>query len=72
MKNLTINLKLRPFPVPNEVYVEFPPIMKKEPFQLVANPSAIKLGSVPRETLEAMCEEFKAEILRKAGYSTEG
>ncbi len=54
--------KLRPFNTPNYVIVEMPPRPRQEGF--VEGPK-YHLRDVPEETIVQMCEDFKAEVLRK-------
>ena len=57
--------KLAPFQTPNFVRVVQPPGQRQDGFK---ESPAIPLKDVPRETLEEMCADFRAEVMRKAGY----
>lgn len=58
----SIDLKLRPFSVPNFVLLEMPPGKCQEGFNEMPS---IPIKDVPESVLLQMCEDFKAEILRK-------
>lgn len=60
----SIEMKLKPFSVPNFVIVEEPPRLRQEGFK---QPRSIPLSEVPVATLEAMCAEFRAAVLAKSG-----
>jgi hypothetical protein len=62
-----ITQKLKPFTVPNFVVVEGVPSQRQDGVDFK---EGIPIRYVPRETLEKMCEEFKAVLLQKAGYET--
>jgi hypothetical protein len=59
-----VKIKLRPFMTPNFVLQELSPGSRSEGYQ--QGPS-YPLSDVPAEDLAAMCDEFRAEIFRKAG-----
>lgn len=59
-----IRQELMPFQTPNFVRVKLPPRARQE--GMIESP-AIPLADVPRDVLEQMCDDFKAEVLRKAG-----
>lgn len=58
----TIELKLKPFGTPNFVIIEQTPSGRQD--GLKEAPS-IPLRDVPENVLLQMCEDFKAEVLRK-------
>ena len=62
-----IKLKLKPFMTPNFVIIQDERIAKREDGFNSDNKS-LALKDVPRETLIEMCDQFKEEVLRKAGY----
>jgi hypothetical protein len=62
-----ITQKLKPFTVPDFVTVESVPNQRQNGVDFK---EGIHIRDVPRETLEKMCEEFKAVLLQKAGYET--
>lgn len=57
-----INQKLKPFTTPNFVIAEIPPQPRGSG---IKEGPKYHLRDVPEETLIEMCEDFKAEILRK-------
>ena len=61
----TIKLKLRPFTVPNFVIVEVPARPRQEGMQPVESTS-IPLAAVSAEDLDAMCDEFRETVFKKA------
>jgi len=58
-----MNLNVRPFPVPTDVYLELPPKSKQEGF----NPIAISIKDVDVETLDHLCIEFRSNVFLMAG-----
>lgn len=61
-----IEQELIPFNTPNFVRVKSPPRDRQEGWMELP---AIPLCDVPEETLVQMCDDFKAEVLRKAKLS---
>lgn len=57
-------IKLRPFSTPNFVMQEMPPGSRIEGFKELPS---YPLRDVPAEDLAEMCDEFRAEVFRKAG-----
>lgn len=64
MTNPNISLKLRPFIVPNFVSVEALPKQRQDG---VSFPCTFPLCAVGEDELSRMCDEFRAEIFKKAG-----
>jgi hypothetical protein len=58
-----IKQKLRPFMTPNFVSVEMPPRPRQE--GLVEAPK-FALAELDAETLSELCDEFRADVFRKA------
>ena len=54
-----VNVALKPFRTPNFVLPED------------ETKSSFALSQVSEEALESMCEDFRVEVLRKAGYQVE-
>ena len=62
---MNMNIKLQPWQTPNFVIGVMPPRPRQEGF----NPDAVpkwQLKEVDAETLAKMCDDFRAEIFRKA------
>lgn len=59
-----MQIKLKPFQTPNFAIQEVPPTTRQEGF--TAAPSW-PLSDVDAPTLAQMCDEFRAEVFRKAG-----
>jgi len=62
----TIEVKLKPFSVPNFVLTEAEPKPREEG---MTEPPKYALSELNPETLEALCEQFTNEVFRKAGKS---
>jgi hypothetical protein len=62
MPSMKINLV--PFATPNFVSVQMPPRPKQDGF--IASPT-FALAELDHETLSTLCDEFRAEVFRKAG-----
>ncbi len=61
----TINMKLKPFQTPNFVSLDLPPRPRQAGFN--AEPPTLPLKELDAEALSALCEDFRAEVFRKAG-----
>ena len=59
-----MNLKLKPWLVPNFCVQEVPPSTRQEGF---TEAPAWKLSDVDADTLAQMCDDFRAEVFRKSG-----
>lgn len=59
-----MEIKLRPFNVPDEVRPILPPGRREDGIQF--HPG-FPLKDVPAEDLDRLCTEFRAEVFRKAG-----
>lgn len=59
-----IQIELQPWQVPNYVLEKMPPRPRQEGLR---EPRSHPLSEVSPEILSAMCDEFRAEIFRKAG-----
>lgn len=59
-----IEVKLKPFTVPNYVIVDADPVPRQEGFQEAPK---YALKDLPAETLEALCEVFTEGVFKKAG-----
>jgi len=59
----TIELKLRPFTVPNFVSVEMPAQPRQNGFK---EAPSFALHELPPETLDRMCREFRVAVFAKA------
>lgn len=62
----TVNLELRPFPVPNEVFVQTKPGLRQDGIRPLP---ALKLTELSPVDLDAMCEEFRTSVFEAAGYN---
>ena len=62
---MEMNIKLQPWQTPNFVIGVVPPRRRQEGFNPDAAPKW-SLKEVSAETLAKMCEDFRAEIFRKA------
>lgn len=62
--SVKIELKLRPFPIPDGVTIDRPPGLRQDGF--IPAP-VLKLGELDEETLEQLCEQFKDAVFKKAG-----
>lgn len=60
----TIEIKLKPFAVPNFVLVEEQPKERQEGF---SEGRKYALNELDAETLESLCWKFKQEVFAKAG-----
>lgn len=60
----TIEVKLKPFNVPNHVLIEEPARLKQEGIQELRS---IPLSELPASTLQAMAHEWLAALYDKAG-----
>jgi len=59
-----MKIKLKPFNTPNFVIQEAAPKPRQEGFH---EPPKYHLREIPEEDLDDLCNEFRAEIFRKAG-----
>lgn len=60
----TLEVTLKPFTVPNFVLVEEAPVSRGEGF----SPSeGIPLSALDSLTLDRLCNQFRAEVFKKAG-----
>ena len=57
-------IDLQPFLVPNFVLVKEKPKKRQDGFQ---NPKSIHLSELGPNTLHQLCENFRAEVFKKAG-----
>lgn len=64
---MKIELELKPFMTPNFVIAKDNKIYQRQDGANFEQKS-IALKDVPRETLLEMCEQFKNDVLQKAGY----
>jgi hypothetical protein len=62
--SVKIELKLRPFPIPDGVVIDRPPGLRQDGF--IPAP-VLKLGELDEETLEQLCEQFREAVYKKAG-----
>lgn len=62
--NANIEVKLKPFKTPNFVLVEEPAKPREEGF---AEGRKFSLSELDADTLSRMCNDFRAEIFKKAG-----
>lgn len=60
----TIEVKLKPFTVPNFVLVEMPSAPRQEGFQ---EGRSYTLSEIDAVTLDKMCNQFKRSVFEKAG-----
>jgi len=60
----TLNLSLKPFDVPTHVILDMPPGRKQDGIQGLPT---IALESLDEATLEALIEEFAANVMKAAG-----
>jgi len=60
-----IKFKLKPFSVPSFVIPEMPLGKKQDGFKPI---DGIPLRDLSEECLEIMCENFRKEVMKKAGY----
>jgi len=58
-----MNIKLKPFNTPNFVLAEMPPRPRQEGFR---DGPSWALKEVDTETLSRLCDDFRAEVFRKA------
>jgi hypothetical protein len=65
MNNVTINIKLKPFSTPNFVVLEMPTKPRQDGFS--SDGSSIPISEVDATVLSALCDDFRAEVFRKAG-----
>lgn len=61
---MKVELKLKPFQVPNYVFSEHPPILRQEGFQ---ESPKFALNELSEESLSELCDQFRTDIFRKAG-----
>ena len=61
---MTIEVKLKPFSVPNFVIVEVESNPRQEGFK---ESPKYSLSDLDANTLEKLCEEFTVEVFKKAG-----
>lgn len=59
-----MNIKLRPFQTPNFVIADTPARPLEQGF---TEPPAWPLAEVDAESLAKLCDDFRAEVFRKAG-----
>jgi hypothetical protein len=64
MTKVYASIELRPFTVPNYVIHKADPIRKLVGF--IEAPKS-HLSELDADTLSALCDEFRAEVFRKAG-----
>ena len=57
-----ITQRLRPFMLPNFATIEQPPGRRQDGLQPLPT---IHVTALPRETLEALCDDFKARMLAR-------
>ena len=62
----TVNLKLKPFTVPTEVFVDTKPGLRQDGIRPLP---ALKLTELSPVDLDAMCEEFRTAVFEAAGYN---
>ena len=62
----TVQLKVKPFEVPDRVVLDMPPGRKQD--GIVPLPQ-LALSDVPRETLEALIAEFAENVMAAAGHA---
>lgn len=68
----SLNVKLKPFSIPNFVLIiDERRGTRQDGFNGFNQSQSIPLKDVPKEVLIEMCEEFKNNILAKAGYNGE-
>lgn len=60
---ITTEVELMPFNVPNYVIVKMPPRPKQEG---IHESPKYHLSELSEETLNQLCEEFRAEVFRKS------
>lgn len=60
----TLNLKLKPFQVPNFVLADLPPGLKQDGIKELPS---FPLSALDAATLTGMCDAFRDEVFRKAG-----
>lgn len=61
-----MKIKFQPWMVPNFCVMQMPPTKRQDGFKPAPS---FALADVDRETLAQMCDDFRAEIFRKAGKS---
>lgn len=61
---ISVAVKLKPWTVPNFASVEMPVKPREEGLQ---NGVSFALNELPAEALAQLCDEFRAEVFRKAG-----
>jgi len=61
-----MNIKIQPWLVPNFVIGEMPPGVRQDGFNPDSRPKWA-LSDVDVETLVKQCDDFRAEVFRKAG-----
>lgn len=61
-----ISMKVKPWTVPNYVHLDVPPEFACAPFS--PNPElAIELKNADAQMLARLCDQFRAEVFKKAG-----
>ena len=65
-KNITIQMKLQPFVVPNFVGIEMPPRKRQEGFTGPES-SSLPLSAIEETALEELCQQFADSVFAKAG-----
>ena len=69
MKAIKVELELQPFRIPNYVSTKSKPGLRQEGLKEVPK---YAIEDLPVETLEALCEQFRLDILaKKAGKAQE-
>lgn len=61
---MKIEIKLQPFTTPNFVIAQVPPQPREHGF---AQAPSFPLSEVDADSLSVMCDEFRAEVFKKAG-----
>jgi hypothetical protein len=64
MQAMKIELKLKPFQVPNYVFSEHPPVLRQEGFQ---ESPKFELRELSEEALSQLCDDFRRKVFEKAG-----
>ena len=63
---ITTEIELKPFKVPDYVWQKMPPGYRQGGF---LPQSGIELNRIHWRTLGEMCDRFKEEVFKKAGYN---
>jgi hypothetical protein len=64
MQAMKVELKLKPFQVPNYVISEQPSTLRQEGFQ---EPPKFELRELSELALSQLCDEFRRKVFEKAG-----